>query len=438
MPGPDGGNGDVGGDVPLRPMSISEMLDGAIAGIRRRPRATLGASVAISTVIQVGGTFAAYFLGGGRSTEELTPGVFLRTVGAQFTFGVLGLIVSAFGILLLAGLLAPMFGRVLLGRPVPPRQMLRDVRPSAARLAAVAAVTMGAALLGLLLPAAPFILLLAGEAHPALITLAGIVGVPVGLGLMVWLYVLLVLAAPAVVLERQSVAGALRRARALSRGRWLRTCGTLLAALLITVFMGFFALRIPFLIVQLVFFGDAEDGARLVLGLAVDTVGRIVSWSIVLPFDAGVIALLYADRRMRREGFDLDLRTRRTERAKAGEAGEAGEPGKPGDGADGAEEEEDDFFSLWRPTEAATRASASGRSGRPPTMPPPPPGAAGPPMPPYAPQPYPQQPYPQQPYPQPPYGQQPYGQQPAPFAPRPPQPPQPPGGGARPETGAYP
>ncbi|MQY07111.1 hypothetical protein [Actinomadura macrotermitis] len=338
MPRPDGWDDDpaslLGGDIPFRPMSMAEMLDGSIAGIRRDPRFVLGMSVAVSTVIQVVGSVAAYYFIGRGARGEITPDVLLRSVGGQFVLGVLGLVLSAVGILVVAGLLAPLFGRALFGMPAVRRTAWRDARGRLPALAGLALLIVAVPLLGLLIPTAPLIALLAVEGHPALIVLAGIVGVPVGLFLMTWLYVLLVMAVPALVLERLGVGAALRRARALSRGRWWRTAGTLLLTLLITVFMGFFALRVPFMIVELLFFGDADGGWPLVLGLAVDTLGRIVAWSIVIPFDAGVIVLLYLDRRMRREGFDLDLRTR----AAAAPAGSGGEPA----------DERETFFARWR------------------------------------------------------------------------------------------
>ncbi|MEU8347055.1 hypothetical protein AB0C74_35605 [Spirillospora sp. NPDC048832] len=344
MPGPDGWDDDAGATdvvrgVPFRPMSISEMLDGAIAGIRRRPRTTLGLSVGISTVIQVTSSIAAYFFIGDRARDEVTPDVLLESFGAQATLSVLGLVLSACGILLMAGLIAPILGRELLGMPIAPRQAWRDARPRLGRLAGTVAAVMGVSLGALALPVLPFFALVAADAHPALGVLAGLIGFPIGIGLMVWLYILLVQAVPAVVLERRTVAGALRRAVALSKGRWFRTCGTLLLALLVTVFMGFFALRIPFLIVQLIFFGDASGDAATMGALAVDTAGRIVSWSVVLPFDAGVIALLYMDRRMRREGFDLELRSRG--RSAAAVAAGAGGPAS-------GDPREDGFIDLWR------------------------------------------------------------------------------------------
>ncbi len=350
MPGPDGWDDDAGATdvvrgVPFRPMSISELLDGAIAGIRRRPRTTLGLSVAISTVIQVTSSVAAYFFIGDEARDEVTPDVLLESLGAQITLTVLGLVLSACGILLMAGLMAPILGRELVGMPIAPRQAWRDARPRLGRLAGTAAAVMGASLGALALAVLPFFALIAADAHPAFGVIAGLLGFPLGIGLMVWLYILLVQAVPAVVLERRTVTGALRRAVTLSKGRWFHTCGTLLLALLVTVFMGFFALRIPFLFVQLVFFGDASGDGATMGALAVDTLGRIVSWSVVLPFDAGVIALLYMDRRMRREGFDLELRSRGRSAAAVIAGGPPHEPA-----AEPAHEPtgEDGFIDLWR------------------------------------------------------------------------------------------
>ncbi len=316
-----------GVDVPFRPMSISEMLDGAIAGIRHSTRTVLGVSVAISTVVQVTGSLISYYFIGQEARGEVTPRVLLRSVGAQATLGGIDLILTAFGILFLSGLLAPVLARTMFGLDISLRQVWLDVRARFGQLLLMAFVLIVISLAALALPALPFALAAAGNAHPAIGVLSALFGFPAGVVLMLWLYVLLVQSVPALVMERQGIGGALARARRLSKGRWWRTFGTLLLAMLVTVFMGFFALRIPFLIAQVVLFGDSGSGSDQVLpALALDTVGRIVSWSVVLPFDAGVIALLYMDRRMRREGLDLDLATR---------------PAPEGD---------EDFFELWRPS----------------------------------------------------------------------------------------
>ncbi|REE98459.1 glycerophosphoryl diester phosphodiesterase family protein [Thermomonospora umbrina] len=357
----------LGGDIPFRPLGIAEILDGSIACIRRNPRAILGLSVLITGVIQVLNSVGGYLLLGDRAGDDLTPDPVMRSVGDQFALALLGLLVSAYGTLVLAGLLSPALSRTLFERPAPLRQVWRDTRPVFARLLGTAAVVLGVSLLGAVVPLLPFVLVLVTDGPPAVGVLAGLFGFPVGLALMVWLYVLWVLAVPAVVLERQTVRGALSRAFQLSRRRWWRTCGTLLLALLITIFMGFLALRIPFLVLQLVLFGDGTGEGPVLGALAVDTLGRIVSWSLITPFDAGVIALLYIDRRMRREGFDLDVMTRgRT----------AGPDALPGaESADGLD--------VWRPVDFPRAAAYPPLPDRPPHpfAPPVGPWGQGPPQP---------------------------------------------------------
>jgi hypothetical protein len=203
--------------------------------------------------------------------------------------------------------------------------------------------------LAAVLPLVPFVIAVATPTSSAAAgLLAGFIGFPIGFVLMVWLYVLFVLAAPAVVIERQGVFAALGRARQLVKGRWWRVGGILLLTLLITIFMGFFALRVPFVVAELVFFGTDLSGTEVFLQLALDTVGRIVSWTLTIPFDAGVIVLLYVDRRMRREGFDLELQTR-----------------------DEAAARPADFLDLWLPAPAP----AAPQTPPAPQAPPAPPGA---------------------------------------------------------------
>ncbi|MEW2354162.1 hypothetical protein [Spirillospora sp. NPDC029432] len=351
MATPDGTDTALAGEIPFRPLSIAEILDGAIACVRLYPRAVLGTSLLVTTVVQVAGSVAAYYFVGRTARDEVTPSWVVRSVGTQFTLGAFGLVLSAFAIVLLAGMLAPVIGRGLYGQPVPLRRAWRDTRPRLWRLIGTALVVTLVPLLGLAVPILPFAAFVAVDAPAGAGVLSAVIGFPVGAVLMVWLYVLLVLAAPAVVLERQSVGGALKRAYALSRGRWWRTFGTCLLAILVTVFMGFFALRIPFLLVELIFFGGGGSadgqGNEAMYALAVDTVGRIVSWTVVLPFDAGVIALLYLDRRMRREGLDLELRTRAVERAAARKAPVAGDGSAP-EGED-RRDPDDEFFESWEP-----------------------------------------------------------------------------------------
>jgi hypothetical protein len=338
---PNGPNGDdlgldadhadlLGGDIPLRPLGVAEILDGAIVNIRHNPKGVLGLSLAITTVVQVLQSLVTYFLIGDAVSGEVAPVPITESVGAQVAVSTLSLLMSAYVVLSLAGMLGPAMGRTLFGLPTSPGQVWRDSRPRLFRLIGVATLVMLLSVVAAVLPTVPFILAVAGDAPPGAAVLAGISGFPLGFVLMVWLYVLFALAAPAVVIERQGVFAALGRARRLVRGKWWRTCGILLLTLLITVFMGFFALRIPFVVAEFALFGSDLTETEVLLQLALDTAGRIVSWTLTIPFDAGVIALLYMDRRMRREGFDLELQTR-----------------------DDAAPQPADFLDLWRPSPIA-------------------------------------------------------------------------------------
>ena len=50
-------------------------------------------------------------------------------------------------------------------------------------------------------------------------------------------------------------------------------------------------------------------GGPVLLGLTVGAVGSVIGRIITAPFSAGVLVLLYADRRIRSEAFDLVLQT---------------------------------------------------------------------------------------------------------------------------------
>ena len=53
-----------------------------------------------------------------------------------------------------------------------------------------------------------------------------------------------------------------------------------------------------------------NDSLRMMMvTLVITTVGSVIAMIFTTPFTAGVTVLLYADRRMRAEAFDLVLRT---------------------------------------------------------------------------------------------------------------------------------
>lgn len=304
-PGRTDARGSYGrpGVIPLRPIGVGEILDGAVTAIRFNPRAMLGLSAAVAVVTQVIQLLAVtWFLGdlvdvstaaqSGTLTVDEATGLLGRTLAAASAAG----LISFVAVLLLTGLLTLVVSRAVLGERMTAAQAWQALRPSLGRLFGLVVV-----------------LALASVAFLAIVTLigvalrdAGVLVFLVGIGAFVWAAVRLCLAPTALVLERASIGDAIRRSWAIVRGAWWRTFGILLLAAIITAIVGRI-LQIPF---ALVGGGDPLSGGATGLGawqLVMTALGGIVASTITWPFTAGVAVLLYVDRRMRREGLDLEL-----------------------------------------------------------------------------------------------------------------------------------
>jgi hypothetical protein len=302
-------DGELEMEIPLRPLGVSEILDGAVTYIRRNPRATLGMSAILTSVIEIIVTVAEYFLIGKQARTEATPAALARSLGGAFITFSVGSLLTAYVVLLLSGLLAPVMARTLLGRPTSFGGLWRIVRPRVPRLLGAATLVMVIVFLTVAVPFAPMIAAVAGNAPDSVQAVTWIIGVPLALVLMVSGYVWFALAPPILVLERRGVIASLRRSAEAVRGRWWRTFGVLFLSLVITLLAGTFVLPTPFAIAQRIVLSiDSNPSGWALVGLvALGAVGRIIAGTLVNPFNACVIAMVYADRRMRREAFDLEL-----------------------------------------------------------------------------------------------------------------------------------
>lgn len=270
------------GVIPLRPLGLGEILDGALTTVRRNPAATLGVAAVVSSAIQLAqfgllaGPLAATRRQLGDHSSLSTAAFLDRLLVVVGISSLLTLIASA----LLTGFLTQVVGRAVLGQPMSLGQVWERTR-------------------GRLLPLIAVTLLVSG-------------GVAVGAVLLVvpgiFLYVAWSLAVPAVVLERAGPITALRRSMALVRGSWWRVLGILVVVYLIRLVLAGI-LTVPFGLAggafSAVFSGTTSDQSTG--QLLVTTIGGIVGQTVVLPFVAGAIALLYVDRRMRAEGLDVTL-----------------------------------------------------------------------------------------------------------------------------------
>lgn len=289
------------GVIPLRPLGLGEILDGAISTMRAHPRPMLGVSAIVVTISQLITLAATYPL-----LDDINR-VLDPNASPDEVFDFLGTSLAVNGvtaaILLLArvflsGFLTIVVGKAVLGQPIGFAEVWSRVRPRLGALLGMTllyfAVAIGAALvIGFLVIIAPpfgvFVLLAA---------------IPVA----IWLFVLFSLATPALLLEDAPIRRAFGRSRALVRGSWWRIFGI---TLLSGIIAGVVALVItaPF-----EYFGGGFDQVLTTEPVAptgtyllLVTIGGIVASTITEPFAAGVTVLLYTDQRMRREGMDIEL-----------------------------------------------------------------------------------------------------------------------------------
>lgn len=118
----------------------------------------------------------------------------------------------------------------------------------------------------------------------------------------VYLGVAWAVALPALLLEDRRGTKALARSLGLVRGRWWATAGTLLVGFVLASVIG---AVLQLVVTSPVLFTDASRSLLLtvVLGALAGTLSGIV----VRPFQAAIVAIVYFDLRVRKEGFDLEL-----------------------------------------------------------------------------------------------------------------------------------
>lgn len=297
------------GVVPLRPLGIGEIIDGAISTMRRHWKLQLGLSAAVVTAISVLQAGALYLLY--RDTAALESGEFtgpesdagVAANAAQFVT----LAIGALAQMVLLGILVFVVSRAVLGEDVTPSQAWAAARPHLWRLIGLSVLVM--LLMGMLIgvPILVAVLVAASGAPTGAAISVAVVGELVAVPTAVWIWVRLGVAAPALVLEKIGIGDAMRRSARLVRRSWWRVLGILLLSMVISTTLGGI-IQTPFLIASL-FTGLSLDGSEApgVWFYVLTTLGTAIAGTITYPFTAGVAALLYIDLRMRREALDLTL-----------------------------------------------------------------------------------------------------------------------------------
>jgi hypothetical protein len=301
------------GAIPLRPLVLGDIFDGAFKIIRYNPGATVGAAVLVSAVAMVipvvtglvsGSTGGLSF---GAHADGLTHG---QVTGLVATLGSLlvGTQLQSIGLLFVSGMIAHVTSAAAVGRKLTIGEAWAATRGKRWRLLGMAVLLGMVVAVAALLVAG--ILLVGVLAFDAPLGDTVLVGIVLGLLLVVgyaWFWVRVrALAVPTLMLEPVGVFGALRRAVRLTQQQFWRLFGILLLMAVIVVVAGN-VLQAPFSIVGNLFLVDDSNQYGLALYLLLTAVGVVLSSAVLQPFQAAVNALLYVDQRIRKEAYDVEL-----------------------------------------------------------------------------------------------------------------------------------
>ncbi|MFI8882763.1 glycerophosphoryl diester phosphodiesterase membrane domain-containing protein [Streptomyces sp. NPDC053813] len=302
------------GVIPLRPLGVGEILDGAVSTMRAHWRTVLGITLTVSVITQIAIILVERFLlpkpaqidPNATGTEALRQ----AADSAQSTVfnSVPSMLITMIATLVTTSVLTVVISRSVLGRPVTLSDAWAEARP---RLPQLLGLTLLLALISAAIMAVGLLPgMLVGSAAGAGLVVIGFVA---AFAVVIWLMVRFCLASPALMLERQSIAASMRRSAKLVRGAWWRTFG-ILALTAVLTFVVALVITIPFTFIAMIVDGGGI-GSALTNGttdfgwpfLIISGIGEVVITTITYPLSAGVMALLYIDQRIRREALDLEL-----------------------------------------------------------------------------------------------------------------------------------
>ncbi|GGR68234.1 hypothetical protein GCM10010269_03860 [Streptomyces humidus] len=305
------------GVIPLRPLGVGEILDGAVATMRTYWRTVLGISLTVAVITEVAVVLLQRLvLNGSTDTTALgdpsaTADEQLNAMGDAMRASGPLLLITLLGTITATALLTAVTSRAVLGRPVTLKEAGRDAGPQVPRLFGLIFVLVliaAAAAAACLLPGILVGAVGDGDAGTPLLAF----GILASFVLVLWLLVRFSLASPALMLEKQGIKKALGRSVKLTRGSWWRVFGIQLLALLISNIVSMIVV-VPFALVGAALSdggvsGMVQPGAEYGWTyLIVSGIGSVLGSMITFPIAAGVIVLLYIDQRIRREALDLDL-----------------------------------------------------------------------------------------------------------------------------------
>ena len=314
------------GIIPLRPLSIGDIYQGAFAAIKTNARTMFGFTAALLGVVLVISIATNYAIINLVLPNYLSPSspyaaVFTSLSGSFSQLG--GSLLQVLATVLLSGLIVVAVSRSVLGRVASSKEVWERTKSKFLPLIGLNIITSIISGLMMIIGIVVFFVLLASAASTAKtdreflqglgITLVGLLILMVISALVSsYLSIKFSVASPAMVLENLGVFAAIGRSWSLTRGNFWRLFGiNILTAIITSMVAGIFggiagALGAIFVVVGS---SSPEDviaslNTTYILTMVTSTIAQL----LILPFTSSVNALLYIDLRMRKEGLDVELR----------------------------------------------------------------------------------------------------------------------------------
>lgn len=332
---PGGGYGSMGaanlyiykpGIIPLRPLSIGDIYQGAFAAIKTNARTMFGFTAALLGVVLVISIGINYLIINLVLPNYLSPdspyaAAFTSLSGSFSQLG--GSLLQVLATVLLSGLIVVAVSRSVLGRVASSKEVWERTKSKFLPLIGLNIITSIISGLMMIIGIVVFFVLLASAASTAKtdrellqdlgIMLVGLLILMLASALVSsYLSIKFSVASPAMVLENLGVFAAIGRSWRLTRGNFWRLFGiniltTIITAMVAGIFVGIAdALGAIFIVVGS---SSPEDmlaslNTTYILIMVMSTIAQL----LILPFTSSVNALLYIDLRMRKEGLDVELR----------------------------------------------------------------------------------------------------------------------------------
>ena len=332
---PGGGYGSMGaanlyiykpGIIPLRPLSIGDIYQGAFAAIKTNTRTMFGFTAALLGVVLVISIATNYAIINLVLPNYLSPNspyaaAFTSLSGSFSQLG--GSLLQVLATVLLSGLIVVAVSRSVLGRVASSKEVWERTKSKFLPLIGLNIITSIISGLMMIIGIVVFFVLLASVASTAKTDRELLQGLSISLvGLLIlmlasalvssYLSIKFSVASPAMVLENLGVFASIGRSWSLTRGNFWRLFGiNILTAIITSMVAGIFggiaeALGAIFIVVGS---SSPEDmiaslNTTYILIMVMSTIAQL----LILPFTSSVNALLYIDLRMRKEGLDVELR----------------------------------------------------------------------------------------------------------------------------------